>query len=384
MLVALAAATFAVTGSGTALSPFLQDAARDLKSSLTNMGHLFAILSVTWGLFSLVVGTFAARIGRRLVLVTAVLVMAATRVGFALSPDYVTAAIWQTVSGACGGAFMGTVFAAVSEHIAPQARGRALSSVIAGQSLSLVIGVPLVSFFGIFTDWRGATIIYAALTAITAIGVRLLMPPDAPEQTVDAAQKTSFSTLAQPRLIALLLAGTTERVCFGIVAIFLPTCLQRGYDASLAQIGFALAIIASGNLIGNLVGGRIADRTQARSVVFAVSLATTAVFAIPTLMWTPAFALSILFGFAYCFANAAGRPALMAILGSMPPDIRGALFGLNITTASIGWLLAGSAGGILIETTGFSGLALFCAGLALVGAMLSLASGTIGRRVNAT
>ena len=49
-------------------------------------------------------------------------------------------------------------------------------------------------------------------------------------------------------------------------------------------------------------------------------------------------------GFVFSFVNAAGRPSLMATLAEVPSEIRSALFGLNITMASIGWLMAGSVG----------------------------------------
>jgi predicted MFS family arabinose efflux permease len=64
----------------------------------------------------------------------------------------------------------------------------------------------------------------------------------------------------------------------------------------------------------------------------------------------------------------------LATLAQMPSEVRGALFGLNVTTASLGWLLAGSVGGWLIASGGFAGLSAFCAGMALAGMLLALAS----------
>jgi hypothetical protein len=58
-------------------------------------------------------------------------------------------------------------------------------------------------------------------------------------------------------------------------------------------------------------------------------------------------------------------------------EVRGALFGLNVTTASLGWLLAGSVGGWLIVAGGFTGLGAFCAGMAVAGTRRSQ-SGAVG------
>lgn len=65
---------------------------------------------------------------------------------------------------------------------------------------------------------------------------------------------------------------------------------------------------------------------------------------------------------------------LSLVLGVPVVTLLCALFGLNITTASPGWLMAGSVGGWLIVAGGFAGLGAFCAGMAAAGTLLALAS----------
>ena len=374
MLVALCAANFTVTSSGSATAPFLQAIADDLATTLPAVAHLFAIQAIAWGGAALVAGAFSLRLGRRSVLVASLLLMGATRVGFAFSPSYSVALTWQILSGLCGGAFMGTVFAAVSDHVPAGMRGRALSWVITGQSLSLVLGVPLVTLLGTLGGWREALAVHAAVTMLTAIAVRWSTPPDPPPHADAHHTRLPLDALLRPKLLALLAAGTAERVCFATLAIYLPTFLQRAYGISFGPLALALAVVALGNLAGNLIGGRVADRARSRGAVFALTLALTAALAVPTLMWKPGLALSMALGIVYCFVNASGRPVLMATLADMPNEVRSALFGLNVTTASLGWLLAGSAGAWLVASGGFVGLGAFCAGMALLGAVLALAS----------
>lgn len=54
MLVALAAATFVVTSTGSGMAPFLTAIAGDLGSSLPAVANLFSIQAVMWGVASLV------------------------------------------------------------------------------------------------------------------------------------------------------------------------------------------------------------------------------------------------------------------------------------------------------------------------------------------
>lgn len=380
MLVALAAATFFVTSTGSALAPFLTPIAADLGSTLPVVAHLFSIQAATWGLAALVAGTLSDRLGRRAILIAGIALLGLTRFGFAASRSYVELVVWQLISGVGGGAFMGIVFAAVSDHVPAGSRGRALSWVITGQSLALVLGVPVVTLIGSVAGWRGAIAVHGVAVVASAIATWFALPPDPPRTPHPEGGMAWFRVLARPRLLALLAAGTTERVCFGVLAIYLPTFLQSSYAISLGSLAVALALVALGNLAGNLAGGRIADRSRARGRVFAAASMLTAVLAVPLLMWTPGLAVSVVLGFAYSFVNAAARPSLIATMAEVPGEVRGAVFGLTVTMASVGWLLAGSVGAALVAAGGFAGLGIFCALLALAGAGLALVSTHGGAR----
>ena len=71
---------------------------------------------------------------------------------------------------------MGTVFAAVSDRVAPAQRGRALGWVITGQSLSLVVGVPLVTLLGALGGWRVAIGVHAGTALVAAAAIWLSVP----------------------------------------------------------------------------------------------------------------------------------------------------------------------------------------------------------------
>ena len=96
--------------------------------------------------------------------------------GTAQATSYAQAVACQALGGLGGGCFTGTVFATVSDHVPPSGRGRALGWVVTGQSLSLVLGVPLVTFIGSFGGWRGALVAHALATMLSAFAVWLAVP----------------------------------------------------------------------------------------------------------------------------------------------------------------------------------------------------------------
>ena len=176
MLATLTAVTFLVTGSAIALSPFLLDLARDLGATPGGGGQ-------PGRRDERQLGPGVGRCRRHLrpnrpapVLVAAVLTLGAARLGLALCHSYGAAGMWQLLAGVGGGGFMGTVFAAVSDRVPTAQRGRALGWVITGQSLSLVVGVPLVTLLGAFGGWRVAIAVHAGTALIAAVAVWLAVP----------------------------------------------------------------------------------------------------------------------------------------------------------------------------------------------------------------
>src|SRR6185436_8619693 len=85
MLATLAVVTFLGTGSAVAIAPFLLDISRDLGATLAATANLVAVMSVSWGVVSVTAGAASDRVGRRPVLVAAVLTLGAARLGLALS-----------------------------------------------------------------------------------------------------------------------------------------------------------------------------------------------------------------------------------------------------------------------------------------------------------
>jgi MFS transporter, DHA1 family, inner membrane transport protein len=380
MLAALSVVTFLVNGTAVALAPFLLEVSGDLGVSLGAAANLIALMSISWGVVSVAAGAASDRIGRRPVLVASVLALGAARLGLALCQSYGAAALWQLLAGVGGGGFMGTVFAAVSDRIVVAQHGRALGWVITGQSLSLVAAVPLVTLLGAVGGWRVAIGAAAVTVAVGAAAVWLVVPPGAGARAPAGRSHARLRDLLGARTIGLLCASTMERTCFAAVAVYLATFFLTSYGVRMGTLALTLALVSLGNLAGNVVGGGLADRPLPRPLVFAVASAVTGALGLPLMLWRPGIVLSVALGFAYSFANAAGRPALMAALSEVPGEVRGAVLGLNITMSSIGWLSAASLGGWLVARHGFGSLGVLTAAAAAAGALLAVGAWRARRR----
>ena len=374
MLLALSAGGLLATATTVGITPFLLDIARDLHTDLAAAGNLVALQSVTWGMVSLFAGVASDRFGRRPLLVAGLLILVVSSVGVAVADSFVSVAAWRLVGGLGGGTFMGAVFATVSDHFPAAERGRSLGWVVTGQSLALVLGVPAMTLAGSLGGWRGAVLAHAAVVLVCAVAVWLLVPGQSSRSVGQPLPLASVARLVGPRGLALLLAGSAERVCYAAVAVFLPTYLLTRYVIDAPHLALGLLLVALGNLFGNFLGGYLSDRLPAPQALLAFSLVAAGVMALPVLSWSPAVEVSIALGFVYTLVNATGRPALLTVLSKVSNESRGAVMGLQISFASLGWLGATALGGVVVGVAGFGGLAILTFVFGLVGAVLSVAT----------
>ncbi|MGE0233627.1 MAG: MFS transporter [Flavobacteriaceae bacterium] len=372
LLAAASLAMFTAAASGTTRAPFLIDMARDLSTSVPFVANLMAMTSVAWGLSAMVAGAASDRWGRRPLLVGGPIALAGASAGIATAADLLEAAIWFAVAGACCGTFTGPVFTEVSRRVSSGQQGRALGWVMSGQSLTLLVGVPLAAWIGAGIGWRGVSLCVAALAVLTALCLFATTTRGRDTGQGHAGRVPSMRAALSGPVLRLLSMGVAERICYGLVAVYFATFLQSTFDLTVDAVALPLAVFAVGNIVGTVFGGQLADRLPHRLGIFATTMLASGVAALALFGWRMDLIATIGLGFVYVFFNAIARPSLMASLGDVPEHVRGTVMGLNVTCSSLGWLGAAGLGGWMIASYGFTGFGPLTMGVATVSAGLAL------------
>lgn len=353
-------------------APFILVMAEELRVTIADIGNLFTLTAVAWGVVSLIAGVASDRVGRRALLIGSLIATVVALVAMGVSRSYGLIALWTTIAGGAGGVWMGLIFAEIADRVPLEKRGRAMGWVVNGQSLALALGVPLATLISPWLGWRGISIVLGigALSMIVLLLIALRGHENRSVRKDKNTAKASIRDALNSRVLALLIAGLTERVCFGLLAVYLPAYLLKSYGVSVQALTIPLALIAIGNVAGNAIGARLADKLSNRLMLFVLAGVATAVIAMVLFFWKPGLALSVAIGCVYAFLNAVGRPALLATLSDVPSEIRGTVLGINMTGASFGWIGASLVGGLLIEHLSLSSLGAFAAAMSLLGAGL--------------
>jgi DHA1 family inner membrane transport protein len=372
LLAAGALAMFAAASSGTTRAPFLLEMARDLSTSMPLVADLVAATSISWAIAGMVAGAGSDRCGRRPFLIIGPVALTFALSGIATAPSFLLVVLWSVAAGGCSGMFTGVIFAEISSRVADHQQGRALGWVMSGQSLTLLLGVPLAAFLGSMIGWRGVNLCIGVLAAISAIGLMVTTRGRPTSARAAGTRPPSTRAALSWPVMRLLAMGIAERVCYGLTIVYFATFLQATYNVSLDEVVLPLAIFASGNILGTILGGQLADRLRNRLMIFAVAMVTSGVAAMGLFGWRSSVTTSVGLGFLYVFLNAIARPALMASLAQVPAHVRGTVMGWNVTCSSIGWMGAAGLGGWMLGVQGFAGfgpltmvVALIAAGLAL-------------------
>jgi len=372
LIFAAALGMFTAAASGTTRAPFLIDMAHDLASSVPIVANLLAMTSIAWGAAAMFSGAGSNRWGRRPFLVLGPLALAAMAVGIAQSGSFAAVALWATLGGACCGMFTGPIFTEVSHRVGPHQQGRALGWVMSGQSLTLLVGVPLAAWLGGRIGWRGVSMCVAALAVLAACGLWATTGGQAGGSARSVHRPSLRAALSGP-VLRLLSMGVAERVCYGLVAVYFATFLQASFSLTVDAVALPLAVFATGNILGTILGGHLADRFSNRLAMYAAAMLASGVAALALFFWVGDLTTSVGLGFVYVFFNAIARPSLMASLGDVDEHVRGTVMGLNVTCSSLGWLGAASLGGWMIATVGFAGFGPLAMAMAILGAVLAMA-----------
>src|SRR5262249_24979747 len=182
--------------SGTTRAPFLLDMARDLSVSMPLVANLVSMTATAWAVSSAVGGALSDLFGRRVLLVGSLIGLAVVTAAQAFAYSFLWVAVFATAGGFFCGIYTSVSFAEVSARVEDRQRGRALGSVMSGQSLTLVVGVPMAAWIGALIGWRGWHICLGGFALAASLGLFASVAGGAGAATRAVARPTMLSALS--------------------------------------------------------------------------------------------------------------------------------------------------------------------------------------------
>ena len=258
ILVALATGGFAIGTTEFAAMSLLPAFAPDLGIDAATAGHVISAYALGVVVGAPVIAVLAARVARRTLLVTLMVLFALGNGLSALAPSYPWMLAFRFLAGLPHGAYFGVAALVAASLVPRERRSQAVSRVIAGLTVATVVGVPLANGIGQIVGWRWSFGLVTILAATTAILVRIYAPLGAPARGASALQELGALRRGQ---VWLTLA--TGAIGFGglfSVYTYLASTILEVTHASPGAIPPVLALFGLGLTFGNLACAWAADR----------------------------------------------------------------------------------------------------------------------------
>jgi DHA1 family inner membrane transport protein len=346
-LLSLFAAAFAIGTSEFVIAGILPAVATDLKISIPTAGLLVSLYALGVAVGGPVIATFTGRYSRKLLLLVFVAVFTLGYVFCALAPNYTALLIARVLIALIHGAYFGTAMVLSGTLVDENRRGFAVALVLAGLTVSNIVGVPLGTAIGTAFGWRMTFWAVAGLGVISFGLIALLIPMDGSHEGRKGSILAEIAVLAREPVYASLLVIILQTVGQFALFTYISPLLTDVSGVPLDVVPWLLLLFGVGSTIGVLVGGRLADWKLMGSLVSILAIQVVTYLLIVAFIGSPWItAVLVLVWGALAFAF--GAPVQTRILSNTQdaPLLAASLIpsAFNIAIAAGAWL-----GGALID-----------------------------------
>lgn len=347
----LALGSFVIGTETFMIAGLLPDIAEEYQVSLSAAGQLVTAYSLAYAVGSPILMTMAGRADTRKLLVRSLAVFAAGNVLCGMAMSYGMMLAGRLIAAAAAGLFAPAAAAAAAALAPADKRGRALSIVIGGQTVALILGVPLGTYLAFASEWKLPFRAVAAGALLAAALIRRLLPavpsPDA------VSWKDRLSVLRRPAILSALFTTWLWGIAVFSVYTYIAD-LYGGLGAEGAAISLVLLVGGIASFAGVHLGGYAADRIgPIGTVTLALAVLTVSLAAMSALYTVPGHGgvrqVALAAVASYGISSYAFNPAQQYRLIGLSGRSAGLALSLNASAIYLGSAAGAFLGGLVLK-----------------------------------
>ncbi|MGO4591970.1 MFS transporter [Paenarthrobacter sp. 2TAF44] len=376
-ILALAMGGFAIGTTEFAMMGLLKEIEEGLGISTPEAGNLISAYALGVVIGAPIFAAFGAKLPRKHLALGLMLFLSIANLTSFIAPDYGFMLLSRFASGLPHGAFFGVAAVIAAGLVAPTKRGWAISMVMAGLTVSNVIGVPLATWVGQTFGWRLLFIIVGAIGLLTVFMVWKFVPFEAAHP--EASIRRELGALKRLQVWLALLIGIIGFGGFFAVYTYIAHTMTGVAGIPESLIPAVVALYGLGMVAGNMIGGRIADKSVMGTIYWVMPgiAAALVVYAVAAHWAWSAFIMAFVVG----GIGSMLTPALQTRLLDAAPGAASLASSLNHSALNIANALGAFLGGTVIAWGwGYVAPALVGAVLAILGLGVAIISGLLERK----
>jgi predicted MFS family arabinose efflux permease len=264
------------------LPPLFPAMMKDLGLNYQDIGNLVGILGLAWGVSAIFVGGLSDRLGRRRVLVPAVVLFSLLSVFSGMATGLISLLVIRAAMGAAEGAVAPTGVAVAVEASHPKRRGMnngifQCSLALCGLAIAPIVATQLLEV----TSWRNVFLIVGLPGLIVAAFMWFIIREPATialQNAANAPKRAPLSAMFKHRNVPLsMLALLCAMTGIFVLSAMMPNYLVDYLKLTNVQMGFVMSAIGVGGFLGQFGVLTISDFIGRRTAVL-VSFVAAAIF----------------------------------------------------------------------------------------------------------
>ncbi|AHG44657.1 MFS transporter [Rhizobium leguminosarum bv. trifolii CB782] len=370
---ALACGGFGIGTGEFAIMGLLPNVAATFSVTTPQAGYVISAYALGVVIGAPVIAVLAAKMARRTLLLTLMLIFAAGNIFSAMAPTFESFALLRFISGLPHGAYFGVAALVAASMVPVHRRARAVGRVMLGLTVATLLGTPLTTFFGQSLDWQIAFFSVGVLGLLTVALIWFYVPKDRVSE--EASFLRELGAFRRPQVwLTLGIAAVGYGGMFAMFSYIASTTTEVAMLPETA-VPIMLVLFGVGMNAGNFIGSWLADKsllgTIGGSLVYNIVVLTTfsLTAANPYMLGLSVFLVGC--GFA-------AGPALQTRLMDVAADAQTLAAASNHSAFNIANAIGAWLGGLVIAwgygfaATGYVGAALSFLGLFVFAASVRL------------
>ncbi|MEO0328294.1 MAG: multidrug effflux MFS transporter [Pseudomonadota bacterium] len=333
--------------------PSLANIAQDLDAAYSTVSLALAGYLAITAIIQLIVGPLSDRIGRRPVLISALIIFTIASIGCSLATDVWTFLFFRMFQGA-----MISGYALSLAMVRDTRSQREAAGLIGYISMAMAIAPMLGPMFGGVLDqafgWRANFYFYSLVGLLLMLWCWFDVGETRPKHDVTSGEKPTNSMMTlilSPLFWCFSLCGAFSTGAFYIFLTGAPLVAKNQFGVTTGELGFFIGSITAGFMFGSFLSGRLAPRFQPTSMMLAGRLTACIGLSIGVLALLIEQVSPLLFFGSTIFVglgNGITMPSASSAVMSIEPGLTGSAAGLNgAMIVAIGAILTSLTGLIL-------------------------------------
>jgi DHA1 family inner membrane transport protein len=271
-LLALFIAAFAFGTTEFVIAGVLPQVAAGLGVSVPSAGYLVSGYAIGIAIGGPLLTIATARLSRKTLLIGVTIAFTLGQAACALTPDFFSMLLLRIAIAVAHGVYFGVAMVVAVGLVRPEQRGMAVALILAGLTVSGIIGVPVGTAIGNVFGWRATFWAMFILGIVAIAAMAVLLPRGTGTSAVPAGLANEVRVLGRQQVWTCLIIMLMLMLCQFVPYTYIAPLLTEVTGLDAGMVPWVLLLNGLGATIGVFIGGKLAGWRLMPSLIAMLAL----------------------------------------------------------------------------------------------------------------